>query len=259
LLELYGIIKESIQAALDLPQIQSVAVLSEDLAYHPRLKFTSVRKFARLARLGEVKCVDIGRYEIISGKFKGLKVINSKLRELWPHVQSTPDEYNPEQVLQALRNRWHIKPGAEPFNFFFLASQTSFRLWVSLYERWAARPRQRRCGFPGPANGIEPNPAFEAVGTYLNALFSSNNMEMIWKDVRTVPLHKLGSQSDTVVLEWASEFLASNIELLVYRPASLGYMGEQLVKPHWAELERCGISPAQAMRLLGIKKPNGGS
>jgi len=96
--------KDQVQAAVDmalrLPRLKSVIILSDGLSWVPELKDSmTVRDWARGAGIGDVVCVDVGKYELL-GRYKGIKIVNTRLRSLWSRTPNMPEGIDPSDAAQ---------------------------------------------------------------------------------------------------------------------------------------------------------------
>lgn len=129
----------SLSDLLSLPQIKKVEMLSDslaaptagstsELAYHYP---ATVREVVSRWRLGQVTCVDIGRYQL-NGDFASVEIIHSGIMRLWPHVASTPEAYDALQETKRIRDEWQL--GGSATNVAGWIGRTSLRLWVGLLQ-----------------------------------------------------------------------------------------------------------------------------
>lgn len=215
--------------------------------------------------LGNLVWIDVRRYVVKGGKLDGLLFENSEMLKMWPNVKSTPDGYDGYYAALDIRRGWRL--GGYPSSFFAYASQTSLRVWVGLCEQLAERA----------GKGIPPPPLGQIVNCEHMDRLSVIDYLKKRSDVRLVPpapahgdrvpLHKLGPQHDAETLEWASEFLAMNIE-------TFGFMTEVEAdwdvmtvdaKAFWPEIEdgtgigetQAGASSLGRLLLLGMLDARG--
>jgi hypothetical protein len=121
-----------------LPRNPSTVILSDHLGLNgtPR-GFHTVREFAMREDLGEVSCIDVGKFSL-SGKFKGIQIINRRLVKMWPEVMDTPKDYNPRSDILALI---HATPlSLQHRRLPVWAAQTSLRQWIGLADVLSLEP-----------------------------------------------------------------------------------------------------------------------
>ncbi|KAK5123803.1 hypothetical protein LTR85_002439 [Meristemomyces frigidus] len=127
-----NLVQAGLRIALNLPKMRSVTVHSDSLGYVPDLRESmAVVEWANAAELGGVVCEDIGLYRLL-GSYAGVKVVNSKLRKMWPDVASTPVGYDALQEARNVYMQWDV--GASVPDLMAWASQTSLQIWVGLWE-----------------------------------------------------------------------------------------------------------------------------
>lgn len=119
-----------------LPRACSLVILSDCLGLvadimNPGSNHITVVKFARIAQLGDVTCTDIGRYQL-HGMFRKFTFVNRRLTQMWPHVRSTPDDYNACDDVVDVMNDWHTRCNTS--NWVAWATQTSLRCWVGMHD-----------------------------------------------------------------------------------------------------------------------------
>lgn len=243
-----SVIYSALETALQLPSIKRVTVLTEYLAYNPnhpsyrtghdRSCFASVRDLVEALELGQLLCVDIGRYEIKDAEFEGLLFENSKLLKMWPNVKSMPDGFDGYLATCGTMDDWQLLAASS--NIMAYASQTSFRVWVSLYESLLEWQDKGRPKVPYPLRDTEYYDR-RAIAQYIKSRDPDATITPQGQHGRSVPLHKLGPQHDSDTLEWATELLAMNIEVFVFTAGTGTGCGNsiymEIAKPYWPELE----------------------
>lgn len=209
-----AVIRSALQLASSLPRIRSVTILSDSLARLPGPNVhMTVRSFAESVDLGEVTCVDIGKYRL-SGEYSKIMVANSKVLKLWPSVAGMPAEYDALAEARQVLVQWGLSTSLPKWMAW--ASQTSLRLWVGLFEQMlveAAKPFDRHSvDIDSPEVGRRRD-----LGVWYQSIkFTTDVDRTPWgADGDRVPMHELGPRHDSSTLEWASELLAMNIETFV--------------------------------------------
>jgi len=119
-----------------LPKLQSIIILSDSLTsgLHPtRDYWVPVTDFVYEADLEPATCVDIGRYQL-HGKFKDVQIVNSKLVDMWPAVQDTPEAYDGfDDAVNIINN---LQSSIDAPNVPAWASHTSLRCWVDIQQQY---------------------------------------------------------------------------------------------------------------------------
>jgi hypothetical protein len=125
---------------LQLPsRIRSIVIRSECLAKIDDKDFvdddvgTTVSEFAERAMLGPVICVDIGLY-MIQGQLPKVRIVNSKLFNIWHAVRTTPVGY--DGLADAMANIDSLGASVFGHNVPAWASQISLRCWVGIQQQF---------------------------------------------------------------------------------------------------------------------------
>ncbi|KAK5123724.1 hypothetical protein LTR85_002360 [Meristemomyces frigidus] len=233
------LVHSALQTASELPKVRSVTILSDCLAYSPKLKgAVTVREFMEAYGLGELTCVEVGRYRL-STDYGDVTVANSKILKMWPNVASTPLEYDAKAEARRVIDEW-----LQPRIFKVVcrtdmawAAHTSLRLWVGLFEE-ALAAKYSVWDEDGDVDDIELEYRHDVIA-WLGAL--KIHEAIGWTppgvDGRHVAMHTLGPQHDAVTLEWATELLAMNIETYFTSDPSRLFGPDVDAKACWAELE----------------------
>lgn len=187
-----------------LPRINLLTVASDCLAWVPAKKSNmTVREFAEEAMLGDVTCVDVGRYKLhaMDGR---IDFVHTKLSRMWPKVQKTPDDFDAFQVAVGLLKGWDLVGNLQ--NQMAWVSQTSLQLWVGLRQACIDHCR-KACD-----DGIMP-----PVNPLHTAFMQTMKRHALMPPFVVVecPLRKLGPGDNSDDLEWATEFLALNVETYI--------------------------------------------
>jgi hypothetical protein len=115
-----------------LPKIRSITILSDCLCFQLGNGSTcTVPQFCEQAGLGEATCVDIGRYQL-HGKYSGVRIAHRRLTQMCPSVKETPENYDPFEELEFIRDRWPSRGNTRNLIPWYL--QMSLRYWVGLFE-----------------------------------------------------------------------------------------------------------------------------
>lgn len=124
----------------ELSQIRSTTILSDRFAFtrHNGRSYVTVREFATMTHLGEAICVDIGRFRL-RGNFNHVQIVHHKLVKMWPHVVSTPEDYDVYADVLGL-DGGDDRCIFSMFNGVAWAAQTSLRRWVRLYDEFMHAP-----------------------------------------------------------------------------------------------------------------------
>jgi hypothetical protein len=123
-----------------LPQVRSFVILSDCLGLVDQKiagpdEYLTVPQFCGVAQLGEVTCIDIGIYQV-HGLFGKFHIVNRRLKEMWPGVQSCVGDYDAYRELESVLHRWPMSSSTfnGTHNIIAWASQTSLRCWVGLHD-----------------------------------------------------------------------------------------------------------------------------
>jgi hypothetical protein len=116
---------------LSLPVIRSLTILSDCLYIQENGVTFTVPQFCEQANLGEVTCVDIGRYQL-HGKFSKFQFAHRRLVQMWPSVQNTPEDYDAFEGLESMQKKWPSRN--DMLNRIPWYLQTSLRCWIALLE-----------------------------------------------------------------------------------------------------------------------------
>lgn len=218
-----------------LPRLKTVTVLSDCLAsIRDGKDFVSVRGFAAATDLGEVTCVDVGRY-VLQGQLEHVMFANSKLLRMWPNVANMPADYDAHSEAEEVLKRWSMSGNMA--NLMAWASQTSLRLWVGLYEQAIDS-----VGEEWPDFQSEEFHRRLQIGSFVRT------MQSRMPDVPLAPqgehglhvsLHKLRPSHDPATLEWATELLCMNIAS--HRLYFDDVQSYESVETSWPEVD--GVEP----------------
>ncbi|KAK5736506.1 hypothetical protein LTR17_007324 [Elasticomyces elasticus] len=168
----------------------------------------TVRRFARQVGLGEVVCIDMGRYKL-SGAFEKVQVLHTKLLRMWPAVAATPKDYDAFAVAKALIEEWDIHDAR-----IRQYTQEDVAYGHPRYKYRRYRP-----------------------GVFLESIKSIPGYIGFKRPDMDVPIHNLNANHDHALLEFWTEQISLNIATC---RDPVDTAGEPLyvdARPHWCELE----------------------
>lgn len=214
-----------------LPGIRSIIILCDSLTLNHVTSdgFMSVPNVARSSGLGDVICVDVGRYQLM-GRLSRIEIVHRRLVEMWPSVTSTPDDYDTVTEVLALIEASPLKLGM--CNVPIWAAQTSLCRWVGLFDKVSRM-------FSGRSL-LSDMKKEEQV---LLVRFHTSTRAMLYRDHngnmtglhRTNLLKELKPGDDPAILSWATELLAMNIAS--YRSEYSPPHQQHVSIAHWAEVD----------------------
>jgi hypothetical protein len=175
---------------------------------------TTVSEFAESAMLGPVICVDIGVY-MIQGGLPKVRIVNSKLFNMWHAVRTTPLGY--DGLVDAMANIDSLGASVFGYNVPAWASQISFRCWVYIQQqflrlcmsgKWAELTQKAADGtLDSGADEVRTHHFFNELQDSIRSPISGfrllGSREHNLKDLNPTHPHEL--------LQEATEFLASNL------------------------------------------------
>jgi hypothetical protein len=224
-----------------LPRNPSIVILSDFLCLAGTgLGCHTVREFAMKEHLGEVSCIDVGKFSL-SGMFKDIQIINRRLVKMWPEVMNTPNDYNARSDILALIN-------ASPLALQLLrvpawAAQTSLRRWIGLADVLTLGPGDLE-------NLVESLEGEER--TLLSRFLASMGPTTAPLPRRSLSTLRPGDSPDT--LEEATNFISINMagyyaETYTNRPM-------KILAAHWATTDG-GMHTFEAMGMRVLATLNG--
>ncbi|KAK3665991.1 hypothetical protein LTR22_002993 [Elasticomyces elasticus] len=194
----------------------------------------SVRRFMRKIGLGEVVCIDMGRYRL-SGAFEKVQILHTKLLRMWPEVAATPEGYDAFAVAKGLIEEWDIHDARHCSAVLAWVAHTSLQLFVGLLEASAYETLQgEELSFDDPDykyKKYRPEVFMESMKIVPGYL------DFRPKDLLSVPVHKLSAHQDPALLEFWTEQISLNIATCrdpVETSEEPLYVD---ARPHWCELE----------------------
>ncbi|KAK4961930.1 hypothetical protein LTR10_002423 [Elasticomyces elasticus] len=193
------------------------------------------RRFARQAGLGEVTCVDMGRYKL-TGAFEKVQVLHTKLLRMWPAVAATPKDYDAFAIAKALIEEWDIHDTRTPSAVLTWVAHTSLKLFVGLLQA-------SKTGNYTKEDVAHGDPRYK-YRWYCPVVFMQSIKSIpgymesrLPKDFMHVPIHTLGAHHDSALLEFWTEQLSLNIATC-REPVETAEEPLYLdARPHWCELE----------------------
>lgn len=226
-----------------LPRVRSVFVLSDCLGCtgfnSPAAPHISAQEF--FVGFGRLIPVEVGRYQL-PDEFRNVQIVNRKLVEMWPSVESTPDDYDPLQEYAQLIDQYGIHE-----DMIAWVLQTSFRCWVGLHNQLLVHASSGRLlelqdklnqGSSSPgrndltlfkwyATSTRPH-EFSALDIIADALSASPHSSA----PKWAPLRNCMEGDDVESLAWVTEYLSVNIA------GFRRLYGDHIVRPsHWAEAD----------------------
>jgi hypothetical protein len=237
-----------------LPQVRSFVILSDCLGMVDRkvagaAEYLTVPQFCGIAHLGEVTCIDVGFYQL-HGMFEKFRIVNRRLREMWPSVRSSPKDYDAYRDLDSILKRWSLRSSSDNHNYKHLciawASQASFRCWVGLHDllismtmsgeldqlRVSQLPVEKVTflRLKRYSRTTRPYASFDA--KHLIDGFAERSVLGQWR------LRDMKVGDDPGLLSWATEYLSANIHTYdAPLPVPQWRRNWTHRKSHWAEAD----------------------
>ncbi|KAM3416593.1 Glucan 1,3-beta-glucosidase [Cercospora zeina] len=233
-----------------LPRLKSLTILTEFLtAVGGAHNHWTAQQWVSRMDLPGLVCIDVGKFEFENeSKLAKVQLVNSKLARMWPHVKSTPDDYDVVKVIDKIFAEWAISGPVS--NLLALASHTSLRLWVALHEILVALlaeeeadggARWRELDFDS-SEYIRVSTVFQWARSTIQGFAPLRH----WTNRPTdgIPMRALGPGHGSARLGAATELLAMNIASYHVRDE---YHVEDMVinmiygRPSWPELGEVDI------------------
>lgn len=211
---------ETLYKLHDIPRMRWIIVDSEclcavnDYTTDDASVGTTVSKFAQSAKLGPIKCIDVGVYAL-EGKLPKVHIMNCLLHSLWSAVRNTPSGY--DGLVEAMDSIKNLGATALSDNVCVWASQTSLRCWVDIQQqllnlhhtgRWADLSQKASAGTLDI--GTDGGQVYNFFGQLQNATRLSIFTFQLLGSGKHV-LKDLDSNCSSELLSEVTEFLASNI------------------------------------------------
>jgi hypothetical protein len=236
-----------------LPRVRSLAILSDCLYLPEDGRTFTVTQFCEGADLGEATCVDIGRYQL-HGKYSSFQFAHRRLVQMWPSVKSTPENYDPFDDLDSIRDKWLMRSNGE-LNLIPWLSQTSLRCWVGLLEETS-----KNIHVFNPAPRMDSNASFSLdeiraaiVIEFEKSMCPPNtddrDLESEAETTRNVvAISRLAPQHSHHTLSRFTELLSLNITtyMMQYKEANL--LLRRCRRAYWAETD--GYMPTIEFKLV---------
>lgn len=215
-----------------LPRNRSTIILSDCLGMIESngRDFVTVREFATMVQLGEVTCIDVGRFSC-EGPFEDTHIVHRKLVKMWPEVLDTPRDYNVCSEALALVEAAVLCPWFHRASAW--AAQTSLRRWIGLFDE-AIRVSH------GEGDARNKNDGEKAL--LVRFLCSTRNHTPWHVDGHGSRfkgmLNELRPGDDPSTLESATDFISINIEGYNAEGGLYGYGRTfKLRAAHWVETD----------------------
>jgi hypothetical protein len=182
--------------------------------------------------------------------FKKFRIVNRRLREMWPSVRSSPKDYDAYRDLDSILKRWSLRSSSDNHNYKHLciawASQASFRCWVGLHDllismtmsgeldqlRVSQLPVEKVTflRLKRYSRTTRPYASFDA--KHLIDGFAERSVLGQWR------LRDMKVGDDPGLLSWATEYLSANIHTYdAPLPVPQWRRNWTHRKSHWAEAD----------------------
>jgi hypothetical protein len=234
-----------------LPQVRSFVILSDCLGLVDQKiagpdKYLTVPQFCGVAQLGEVTCIDIGIYQV-HGLFGKFHIVNRRLKEMWPGVQSCVGDYDAYRELESVLHRWPMSSSTfnGTHNIIAWASQTSLRCWVGLHDLLISTTmsgeldRLRDSKSPSEAEQFLRLKQYSQTTRFYGSFDTQQLINGITERsvVGRWRLRDSRGGNDPELLSWATEYLSANIHSYDAPPTFPIRQGWTHRKSHWAETD----------------------
>jgi hypothetical protein len=220
-----------------LPAIRSLTILSDCLYFGDNGVHLTVSEFCKEANLGEATCVDVGRYQL-HGNFSKYQFAHRRLVQMWPRVQSTPENYDPFEDLESMQRKWPSQD--DMLNRIPWYLQTSLRCWVALLEEARkSEPAHDLETHNDPVNDLNlpDKTRAEIIAEFKKLLWLRRIHDMDLESA--VEIRCLTPEHDHEVLLRVTEFLSTNITAYNSAYNENNDPERRPRRSHWPETDGC--------------------